>query len=525
MRKTPKFMLYNPYNILTQLAALFRHTAEDYYFDAAKRAAWMGAHQSESEKAVFAFLQGFPQLNDCFHCLSYGIPEETADALLAWAEQRGPGCTLALIQELDSLFSWREIISSVPLAETGSFSSLNDNVEETGFILLPRVSAVSDDLTPAAEREESSAEGGEATESEPFDLQKKEGEQQPGRKRWIDRLDEGINREIQNTYYVAVQDLKNPQKIYSLENVIVSKTDFDIKDSFRIAFAPIAKDVEPVTRELESEDEDAIPLFHFDGITNPKRAYKRIEAAHLEACRQQADILIFPELLGTQEMLGLQNGWSKTFSDFSRRAEKEGIPAPFLTLAPSCWHDCCNRVYVLDETGILLCAQQKQYAFDGFDKNGIRRLEDLSKSEPEIVILHVPGLGRLTIPICRDLLFTDYHDLLVRTLHSTLMLCPSFSPGKSLFKLDALRDRAYGCYLFWGNACSACDRKPAEYVGLFSAPQTREPEVTLIPKCGGDCGSDTTACLFVMDIQIGSMESGSAPHIWKEMTPDHAEEC
>ena len=154
--------------------------------------------------------------------------------------------------------------------------------------------------------------------------------------------------------------------------------------------------------------------------------------------------------------MGIAQETGKSVEKFSQVARGEGLPAPFLNIGPTSWHEGKNKVHVLGESGSRLCIQQKQNAF-ALKEGDKTWKENLISPEPVVHILHLPGFGRIAIPICKDLLTTDYRDLLTKTLHCTLVICPSFSPGKTSFGLAAASDRDCGCYVIWRNTCSASD--------------------------------------------------------------------
>lgn len=117
-------------------------------------------------------------------------------------------------------------------------------------------------------------------------------------------------------------------------------------------------------------------------------------------------------------------------------------------------------------------------------------------------MLHIPGLGRICIPICKDALEPEYTDLMVRVLRATILLNLSYSSGKTIFGLAGPSSRAFGCFRFWFNACGAGKQEGPlpNCIGIVSCPKTGESENSLIPECGGTCGKNS--CLFLMDLML-----------------------
>lgn len=260
-------------------------------------------------------------------------------------------------------------------------------------------------------------------------------------------------------------------------------------------------------------------LFSVNGFENPERIHERLRAAFLQACRESVDILAFPEMLGDAQLLSPDEEYSRMFDAFAQEAEDEGLPTPFLIIGPTWWHDHSNEAHVFTNVSDRVCVQQKQFSFNDSSKSGNPR-EDLREPRREVEVIHIPKLGRLTISICKDLLTDDYRDLLMRTLRSTICICPSFSPGKTKFDLQAPRDRGYGCYVLWMNTCSAYEKNepiPA-YIGLISSPVPGLSEQYFVPRCYGRCGGDSNVCLFTVKLSLDRNEPSAVvnDHIFRE---------
>lgn len=101
-----------------------------------------------------------------------------------------------------------------------------------------------------------------------------------------------------------------------------------------------------------------------------------------------------------------------------------------------------------------------------------------------------------------------------RALHSTLMLCPSYSEGKFAFDISAPAELECGCYTLWCNTCTAVKEEPPSYVGLIAAPN-QEMIYRFIPECGGQCGCADSPCLFLAEIERTDMSPkiNLYPHI------------
>lgn len=496
----PEFEQNNPYNIFAMLISHIRELDKEFFDSQDHRRSFeINKHCTE---AIDHFLETYPELSDPYKCLYVGISSEAVDAITHWPHYDTVLYDFALLLKFDSLCHWEAIAKSSPLVEMhGSYSSLNDNAGTTGIHITLRVPSISDDLTP-------SLEPGIANDAT---------------KTWAYQWEHGIHCDLKNIDYIVDSDLNVGEKHYEMDHIIVdSALALDTKRNLTIAVSPLAKDIHLNLEKKEIHKEGGTQhIFNVTGIDNPERVHNRVAAAHLLACREHADILAFPEMLADQEMLGIDQEYSKMFEKFSQIAGDEGLPAPFLIIGPTIWHEGKNEVHVLDESGSRLCIQQKQNAF-ALKEGDKTWKENLISPEPVVHILHLPGFGRIAIPICKDLLTTDYRDLLTKTLHCTLVICPSFSPGKTSFGLAAARDREFGCYVIWINTCSAYDkdRPLSDHVGYVSSPTLAEPS-PFIRQCQNYCGTDTTACLFLIDIPLdrtGSMQATLHQHIHAELS-------
>ena len=148
-------------------------------------------------------------------------------------------------------------------------------------------------------------------------------------------------------------------------------------------------------------------------------------------------------------------------------------------------------------------------AYHEGQENGQIYLEDIRPDTPKINVLNIPWIGRIGLAVCADLLHSEMVDLLVRTLHCNFIICAAYSPGKTLFTRICESSVSYGTTTIWLNACSASS-KPEEGVGVIAAPGQNIP---LRPECGGNCGGDDAACLFVTELDLRTGEFTPPQHI------------
>lgn len=434
---------------------------------------------------VNALLEKYPQLENLPTVCMYGIEKAVADAVMVWAEEQEFFSLLTLIQRLDRMIPWEDQLKLIDTLHNSGrgFSALNSNSKETGIVLYPRVPSFQDNSTPFVE------------------------EAVPVRK-WQSFFTSGINQELKNVYCVLEESLKLGDVACKVIHHIGRLT-IPAGRTLRIGLLPLLRDadlkVDLYTRAAGKETQN---LFSLAGIKNWERVKARIRAGWLEACRKGMDIVIIPECLGDAELFSSNPEYSEFFDALAQEAEVDGYAAPQLTIGPSWWNESHNRLYVMDGSGNYVCTQEKWFPFE-YSKNGQTYLENLQPDRPKISVLHIPRLGRVGLAVCADLLHREMTDLLIQTLHCNFVICPSFSPGKTLFSLICETGVSYGATVIWLNSCSA-SRKPGDGVGVIASPVQN---ISLCAKCEGRCGADDAVCLFIADLDLNTGEFLAPQHI------------
>lgn len=435
------------------------------------------------EQAVNTLMEQYPQLKDRQAVYMLGIEEDVANAVLKWAEEQSFFPLLYLILRLDRVVPWEDQLKLADVSPNG-FAALNRNQQETGVILAPKVPSFQDNRTPSME------------------------EAVPTRK-WQSHFDPGINQELKNIYCIPINDCVlrgHPcQPVYHvIEGLSISG-----RKKVRIGLLPVVRDAKLETDvSFVAAGEETRNTFTVKGVQNWEQVKARIQAGWLDACRKSIDIAVLPECLGNAELFDSTPGYSEFWDNLSMAAEAEGYAAPWLTIGPSWWHDHHNRLYVTDSVGNRVCVQEKQFPFE-YQENGQIYLEDIRPDTPKINVLNIPWIGRIGLAVCADLLHSEMVDLLVRTLHCNFIICAAYSPGKTLFTRICESSVSYGTTTIWLNACSASS-KPEEGVGVIAAPGQNIP---LRPECGGNCGGDDAACLFVTELDLRTGEFTPPQHI------------
>lgn len=470
------------YNALAEMIAHLKEIAPELCAEPEKR---NSAVLNENQQAELdSFFDEHPELDNPKALLRNGFPQALNKEIFQWKHYNSAVFFYKFLLRFEGSLDIEEVLETI---KEEPFLSLNSNWEQTGIYILPRVRSIHDSLDPAND----------------------EGKQ----KHWSTDWNTGINQDLGNTFYIERRELQVRGKEYKIKNIVLSSALFEGKDYLRIAVSPVVSDADLDVHYYEEEYLGAKGLrFSVHGLKNADRVHKRTEAAFLEACRRDAHVMVFPEMLGDEQLLEPTSEFSAMIDSMIEKAEAEGCAAPYLTLMPTWWHGGCNELYVISDKNKRLCIQQKQNPFNQ-GKDGADYTEALNDTELEVQIVHIDGVGRITFPICKDLLVEDYDKLLLSVIRSTFAICPSFSPGKTQFDLGAEKGKPYGCYILWLNTCSAMEHVgagegPMNHIGWFSCPLVEDSLQKLCPNCGGVCGKDSDACLFIAEVSLNRDRPG-----------------
>lgn len=264
--------------------------------------------------------------------------------------------------------------------------------------------------------------------------------------------------------------------------------------------------VSPVTNESvlvwNSYERDTEKLFHITDLENKDKIKENVLSAVKKSAGKKADILLFPEMLGTEDLR------KQVFGELA------GKKFPTLVIWPSIWKhngndventNSCEITIHAGESYDTVCNQFKNIGFDAGEKGR----EDLAEQEPWVInVLHCDGIGRIGILICRDYLEDDYRYILCSLIKCNLLLVPSFSSGAYSFEEVLSQYFEFDCNVAWCNTCAASNlegakienfEKIAAITSRASNMKTGKIEVKTyagIYKCRKDCRK----CLFTREI-------------------------
>lgn len=498
----------NPFNVEAEWICHLRALDENMFFQHDLRKTFLPPQ--DLDKEVGELFQKLPYLSDGKLMIRFGVPQDEKKIVQQWIHYSDftymlhflSAFTGKLSNEIIFASSYFYSITHTAEGKTKEFESLNSNTEETGLLILPLVKTINDPLDPA--REDSST----TSETEKPNTEKL-------KKHWATDRIPGIQVELAHTFYINKKDLEYSNHQYGVLHSVLQRHIFpENKKTLRIAVCPLAhKDILCMETYYKNVEKKEQGLCCADGLKNEDFVYDRIQAAFLTAGKERADIIIFPEMLGNEKIIS-----QRFFAQIKEAMRSRGYPMPGLTLLPTWWHQNQNELYVMDASGKLLCTQQKQVPYIFEDKDSISYAEDLRNPERVIHVVHIPDVGRFAFPICKDFLEEEYIRIMLRQLRTTFLLCPSFSPSKTQFDLTAPGVIKYGCYTIWCNTCAAyyLSEKPPAHVGLIAGPQAFEETMkVLCPNCEGNCGDESNACVFLVEISMDHTATITYRHIYR----------
>ncbi len=383
--------------------------------------------------------------------------------------------TLIDINKLIELYNYNKIYDGKMCK---SFDSLNQNSIETGITIIPKVQSLPNTFYIKKDDSFSDKEYRDSNY-------------------WYDNINEHFN----NVICIKNTALNG----YKIKNVMIDLFRDRNREKIVIGVTPFCNDDLNSIMEVVRYCDKGTGKQHFkiEKYHDSKKLTDRFMGILSKAKDNNVDILMGPEMLGSLELCETDT------LGFNPILRKKAGSMPYLVITPTVWVDGKNYLSVYLGSGELIGHQYKQHSFELADSKE-RFEEDLTDTPREILLLHIPGWGRIVLPICVDFLETRYRDILARELKATLMLCPSYSSGTVQFGNASGSVRDFGTRLVWLNSCSALRKfgNIPDTIGLVSVPVTNpnsiEQNATPIkPQCNGECSKN---CLFTITIQAISDE-------------------
>ena len=324
---------------------------------------------------------------------------------------------IQLLENLDKGLSKRMTIEIEICVEENVTAGLNSNINETGIVILPRCRC---------------------------------GWERKGRG---GAYRDELRQFLHHIFYID----KNKLDGLEIQNVFLSgPLTNNEKNRLRIAVSPLSADVK-LNTEFE-EDKHGVRTFRINGLENIENIAERIELILKKSQEEEQDMILFPEILGTREVVNEIIGKLQRAEIFD--IEKKN---PLLIFMPSIWENRYNECVVVTGEGEIKCSQRKQNGFL-YPSENTNAIEDIV-ADKKICLMHMNGIGRLAVLLCKDFLTNSYRDIFLSQLETKLMIVPSFSTGEFDFSLIGEQCKADDCCVVWCNTCSVkhlMDKKKQE---------------------------------------------------------------
>lgn len=258
-------------------------------------------------------------------------------------------------------------------------------------------------------------------------------------------------------YYIDYQKLPNTRVIHHIvdPNLIAPKS----TDNYKFAISPVTKQevlcLSTAYKRKNKKTGSFQTLFRVEKLKDEKRLKDYILENIIAAGNQNADLIVFPEMLGSDAML----------QQILEEIKEKKCIVPTLIVFPSIWKKAetdeknTNRSCMILNGQEILFEQKKYCNFKYYEENAptIPVYEDINDTpgDRELHLLHIKGLGRICIIICYDYLESENREEIIKNLRPTLVCSPSFSTGSFEFSLLAQSGLYHNCNWIWCNTCSA----------------------------------------------------------------------
>lgn len=323
------------------------------------------------------------------------------------------------------------------------------------------------------------------------------------------------NKILSVFYYIDYQLLPNTRVINHIvdSGLITPKS----TNCYKFAISPVTKQKVlclSVPYQRKNRKTGALQsLFRVEKLQHEKELTDYVMENIITAGQQNADLLVFPEMLGSVTML------QEILSEIKKK--KHIVPA--LIVFPSIWKKAekdeqntnCSCM-ILNGEDILF--EQKKYCNFKYYEKGMPVYEDINDTpgSTELHLLHINGLGRICIIICYDYLETENRERIIKNLQPTLICSPSFSTGSFDFRILAQSNLYRNCNWIWCNTCSASNHTDKtqnfEVTGIittlskycdFSKDEALQKNYSGVTRCQKE---NCDHCIYYTEIQVNNLK-------------------
>lgn len=315
-------------------------------------------------------------------------------------------------------------------------------------------------------------------------------------------FDYSINNFLTNIYIIDITKIKGN---YKIKNYVLS---YDLfaeeieKGKIVIGISPITCKACINFNNIEIKDVNGKEYFSVNQLQHAEEITENIKSIYSEARKYGVNILVFPEMLGTQEQI------QQIQKLYLEESNTQNINNPQITVMPTIWKDRNNYSNILIGQLNKPVTQKKTFRYPYQDEDGAIFLEDLDlENEVTINIFHIEGIGRVIVAICKDLLMRKHLDFLIGDLKASIILVPSFSTGDYPFKMISYYGFPYDCNIVWINSCAARHllKKPNdsfETIGVTYNPSRSGTDGCVKEYKNSACDGQCNKCLFTFELNL-----------------------
>lgn len=254
-----------------------------------------------------------------------------------------------------------------------------------------------------------------------------------------------VNRINDVEPYISVRKYNNGE----IEKVLAEN------ECIKMAVIPFSNE-EPFDRDektgilkYEEYNSEKIEKMHTDCITLLE-----------ELDKMKIDIVIFPEIVMTEELIGGIRKWL-----MQKSINGSNIKLIFMG---SYYTEDINRCVLLSGTGKLLLSNDKQNGFEYLDKNNKSHRENLGDKSNIITLIDIKGLGRVWYLICKDALVFDKVVNIMSHYGCNVQMISSYS--KSLSDFQSSGESLAKQYQVLSVVANSCAVRKGKNIGVISYP-------------------------------------------------------
>ena len=301
-----------------------------------------------------------------------------------------------------------------------------------------------------------------------------------------------LNHSLSNTYFIQKEKLGK----LTIKHIVIANDLFpitNIRHTLKIGCSSVTN-LETISAP-KTIVIDSTKYFAVDEFKNKSIVKEKVLSVLEEAKKQEIDILVFPEMLGTEELISEVKEKIDTNYDYQEY--------PKIIVLPSLWKENTNVSDI-----IYGDAFSNDNIFHQAKQNPVILSQGKEYIIPDniLYVVHVEKIGRICIAICKDFLTNNYLDILLEDIQSSLIIVPSFSTGSFDFFNQIDKCKSYDTDVIWINSCSALNldkskEKNFEHVGAVLKSGKGSGKIDYFSRmdCQKKCLCDI--CLFTSEIE------------------------